>query len=55
MKELNKKELVNINGGINITGTLISSITKGISIFVEIGRSLGGAIRRIASNKICPL
>ena len=54
MKNLNKEELLNIEGG-SISGTLISSITRGINTVLDMGRALGNAIRRIGSNNICPL
>jgi len=54
MKFLNKNELVLIEGG-SISGTLISSITRGINTVLDMGRALGNAIRRIGSNNICPL
>ncbi len=55
MKELGKNELLNIDGGTSISGTLISSITRGINTLLDMGRSLGTAIRRIGSNNVCPL
>lgn len=55
MKELNSLELYNIEGGLNITGTLISSLTRGVNALLDLGRSLGTAIRRIGSNNICPI
>jgi len=54
MKDLNKEELLNINGG-SISGTLISSLTRGINSLLDMGRSLGTAIRRIGSGNVCPL
>ncbi len=55
MKELNKNELLAIEGGVSITGTLISALTRAIETVLDYGRSLGTAIRRIGSNNICPL
>ena len=52
MKKLNDKELMTINGG-SISGTLINSIIRGVSLIVDIGRAIGTAFRRISSNKIC--
>lgn len=52
--ELSKQELLSINGGINISGTLINSFVRGINAMLDLGRSLGTAIRRIGSNNICP-
>lgn len=51
---LNKKELLKINGG-TITATLVNALARGITTIMDLGRSLGSAIRRIASKKICPL
>lgn len=53
--ELNKEQLLLINGGINITGTLLNNIVRGINTILELGRSVGTAIRRIGSNNICSL
>ena len=55
MKELNKEMLLNINGGLNISGNLIGAFTKAINSVLDIGRSLGTAIRRISSGKLCSL
>lgn len=55
MKEINEKELKLIVGGLSISGTLINSLVRGINAFLDLGRSLGNAIRRISGNKICPL
>lgn len=54
MKILNKSELLEINGGA-ISGTFISSIVKGINSLLDLGRSLGTAIRRVIGKNICPL
>lgn len=51
---LSKEQLLEIKGGA-ITATFINSLARGISTIVDLGRSLGGAIRRIVSNKICPI
>jgi len=53
--ELNKNQLLNVVGGINISGTLINSIVRGINGILDLGRSFGTAIRRISSKNICSL
>lgn len=53
--ELKKEELLQIYGGINISGTLINSLVRGINAVLDLGRSIGTALRRIGGNKICPL
>lgn len=55
MITLNEQELKQVVGGINITGTIINSIVDTIKIALEVGRSLGTAIRRIASKGICAI
>lgn len=54
-KVLKKKDLIKIEGGINITGTLISSWVKGINAMLDLGRSVGTALRRLRSNNLCPI
>ena len=53
MNNLSREELMCVTGGISITGTLISSISRGINTLLDFGRSLGSAIRRISSNNLC--
>lgn len=55
MKELNNNELLCIEGGINITGSFINSLVRGVDIILDLGRSLGTAIRRVQNNNICPV
>lgn len=55
MQYLNKNELLDIQGGFNLNGTIINSLVRGINAVLELGRSLGTAIRRIANNSPCPL
>lgn len=55
MIELKKEDLVCIDGGVNISGTLISALSKGVSTLLDMGRSLGTAIRRIGSNNLCSM
>lgn len=53
--ELNKNQLLSVVGGFSISGTFINSIVRGINSFLDIGRSIGTAIRRISSGNVCPL
>lgn len=53
---LDKEKLLLIKGGAStLNGTLINSIVRGITAFIDLGRSLGTAIRRLLNNNICPL
>lgn len=55
MQELKKHELMHIAGGINLNGTIINALSRGIDTLMEVGRSLGSAIRRWKGNMICPI
>ena len=51
---LENNELININGGaINITGAFLNSVGRAIDAIMDVGRTLGTAIRRIYSRNIC--
>ena len=54
MKELNKQEPIKIEGGA-ISGTLINAFMRSINTLLDLGRSLGTAIRRASSNRVCSL
>ncbi|MDD2377960.1 MAG: hypothetical protein PHD10_04000 [Bacilli bacterium] len=51
---LTKNELLLIEGGFSISGSLINSFVRGINAFLDLGRSVGTAIRRIRGNNLCP-
>lgn len=55
MKELSKKELLEVEGGTSINSTLLTALVKGATIFLELGRSLGSAIRRTFNKKSCSI
>lgn len=52
---MKKEELLQVVGGVSITGTLLSSIYKVGNLIFEIGRSLGSAIRRAVGGKMCSI
>lgn len=55
---LSKKELIEVNGGgilSTISGTLLNSIIKGVNAFMDVGRSLGSALRRIFGGTMCEI
>ena len=54
MNELTKEQLKQIEGGA-ISGTLINALIRGVNSILDLGRSLGSAIRRISENNVCPL
>lgn len=52
---MKKEELLQIVGGVSITGTLLTSIYKVGNLVFEIGRSLGSAIRRVSGGSMCSI
>lgn len=52
---LNKEELLIIIGGASISGTLINAFVRAINAALEVGRSLGSAIRRVVNGQPCKL
>ena len=55
MKYLTNNELLEIAGGINWTASLFSSVARAIDTVMNVGRSLGSAIRRISNGSLCSL
>ena len=56
MKKLSDIEIQKIEGGNSyITAAFISSITRAGNCILDVGRSIGSAIRRIYENDICSL
>lgn len=52
--KLTEKELCEITGGA-VTAAFLNAIARGIGVILDVGRSVGTAIRRIGSNSVCPL
>jgi len=46
-------ELINIIGGTNISGTLINALAKILTIFLDMGRSIGSAINYAINKRYC--
>jgi hypothetical protein len=54
MLEISCEELNNIRGGA-VSGSLINAFARGIETLLDVGRSLGNAIRRIRGRAICKI
>lgn len=48
-----KKELLMIEGGINVSGAILNAFKGCANTIMDIGRSLGSAIRRLAFGSLC--
>jgi len=55
MQKVDNQELTQIVGGVSISGTLINSFSTILKTIEALGRSFGSSIRRIASDKVCPI
>ena len=51
---LKDKELRQISGGSDIASTFLKYLTDAVEAVFGIGQKVGGAIRRIATNNVCP-
>ena len=54
MRSLNKEELLKVSGG-GITAAWLNAAARAVTTLVDLGRSLGTAIRRSISGKVCSL
>ena len=54
MQQLTEDKMKNIIGGeVKISASLINGIVRGATLILELGRSLGSAIRRMQLKKFC--
>ncbi len=51
----NQNELLAIMGGLDLNGTIINAFSSGIKTLLELGRSLGTAIRRVVDGSVCTI
>ena len=52
-KMYNNEELTNIIGGAGMSGAILNALVRAVNSVLEVGRSLGSAIRRISSGVKC--
>jgi len=50
-----EKDLLEISGGVNVSGSIINAFAKGINSILDLGRSLGTAIRRLYNGNLCKI
>lgn len=55
MSNLNKEEMLKISGGFNWSASFLNAASRAVSTLVDLGRSLGTAIRRSINGKVCPI
>ena len=52
---LSKKELLQIEGGRSISGTVINAFNSAFKTVYGFGQDFGGAIRRFVSRRLCSI
>ena len=56
MTELNNNDMNTITGGsLELNGSILSALVKGITALFSVGEAAGSAIRRIVGDSYCPL
>ena len=55
MKELDKREMLNVEGGASFSASMLSAVYKAIDVIFSIGEALGSYIRRVNENKMCDI
>ena len=56
MRLINEEnDLFKISGGVNVSGSIINAFAKGIESLLNVGRSLGTAIRRLYNGNLCSI
>lgn len=56
VRELKDKDLMDIQGGANwLTASFFNAAARAMDTLIEIGRSLGSAIRRAFNGKVCSI
>lgn len=55
MRELKKDEMLKVEGGTDLTSSMLTAIYKTFELIYSIGESLGSYIRRKTSGKMCDI
>lgn len=55
MVEIDKKEMLEVDGGASFSASMVTAIYKAIEAIYAIGEALGSYLRRIQEQKMCNL
>lgn len=55
MKKINNQELMEIIGGMSLSGAIINAALSTGKFVYSIGQALGSSFRRIGSSNLCPM
>ena len=55
MREIDKKEMMDVEGGASFSASMMTAIYKTIEVIYSVGESLGSFIRRVTEKKMCDI
>ena len=55
MREINKNEMLSVEGGASFSASMLGAIYKTIDTIFSIGEALGSYIRTVTEKKMCDL
>ncbi|MDD6879457.1 MAG: hypothetical protein PUD59_04450 [bacterium] len=55
MINVNEEDYYLIEGGLSFSSSIFNSLTSGIKIILELGRSVGSALRRGSNGTTCKI
>lgn len=55
MREINKEEMLKVEGGASFSASMLNAIYKTIGVVFSIGEALGSYIRRKVEGKMCDI
>lgn len=50
---LSEEQLLQINGGVSASASMVNAFVRGFTLILNLGRSLGTSIRRMQDNNLC--
>lgn len=53
--KLSKDEMLQVVGGVKISGTVVNAFTSAFKVLYGFGQDFGSALRRIVKKKLCSL
>ena len=55
MREIDKKEMMSVEGGTSFSASMLNAIYRTIEVIYSVGESLGSFIRRVTEKKMCDI
>lgn len=55
MQTIQAQELCKMQGGVNLSGTLVNAFVNIIKTLFDVGKNLGSSFRRMRDDSMCPV